>query len=233
MTIVGSRNYDGLDLDFEEFAVDRAHAGAPADAAAAGYASFVAQVCGALHASARSCSVTVMPRTSAAHVYWRDKLATWVYDYAALAKVADRVQIMAYDEHARRTAAGPVAPYPWVEQVVHYAASTMPLGKADLGLAAYGYDFTRGGATSLTAQQAAQLAGQSGVTPTWNAVQAEETFAYGPRRHRHTVWYENAPADYDRARLAAAAGFAGVDLWYAGAEDTGVWPLLGRLIASR
>jgi spore germination protein YaaH len=233
MRIVASRDYDGLDLDFEEFAVDHAHAGAPADAAAAGYAPFVAQVCGALHASARSCSVTVMPRTGPAHVYWRGKLATWVYDYAALAKVADRVQIMAYDEHASGTAAGPVAPYPWVEQVIHYAASTMPVGKADLALAAYGYDFGRGGATSMTAQQAAQLADQRGATLRWDPAQAEETFAYGRGGGRHTVWYENGLADYDRARLAAAAGFAGVDLWAAGGEDTRVWPLLGRLIASR
>jgi spore germination protein YaaH len=231
VTIAATGGYDGLDLDFEEFAVDRAHAAAPADEAAARYASLVGQVCAALHAIGRTCSVTVMPRTSAAHVYWRGKLATWVYDYGALARVADRVQIMAYDEHAPGTAAGPVAPYPWVQQVAAYARSTAAPAKLDLALAAYGYDFSGPTATSVTSQQAAQLAAQSGATVTWDAGQAEATFAYGSRRHRHRVWYEDARADYDRARLAAASGFAGIDLWYAGGEDPGVWSLLAGLYA--
>jgi len=231
LTIAGSHGYDGLDLDFEEFAVDRSHTAAAADEAAAVYPPFVADVCTALHAIDRTCAVTVMPRTSSAHVYWRGKLATWVYDYGALAKAADRVQIMAYDEHAPGTAPGPVAPYPWVEQVVSYAASTMPLVKTELALAAYGYDFTRGTATSITTQQAEKLAARTGAVPRWSAAQAEETFSYGPRRDRHTVWYEDAEAEYDRARLARADGFAGVDLWYAGGEDPAVWPLLRGLFA--
>jgi spore germination protein YaaH len=172
-----------------------------------------------------------MPRTSTAQVYWRGKLATWVYDYGALARAADQVQVMAYDEHAPGTAPGPVAPYAWVEQVVHYAASTMPLDKTELGLAAYGYDFSGGTATSITSQQAAQLAAQTGAVPRWDAAQAEETFSYGRRRRRHRVWYEDAQANYDRARLAQTAGFAGVALWSAGGEDPGVWPLLQGLFA--
>jgi spore germination protein YaaH len=221
--------YSGLDLDFEQFALDRAHAAAPADAAAAGYASFVGQICRALHAIGRTCSVTVMARTSAAHVYWRRKLATWVYDYGALAKAADRVQVMAYDEHAPGTAAGPVAPYAWVQQVATYARSTMPASKTELGLAAYGYDFSPTATRSVTAQRAAQVAAQNGATPTWDAAQAEATYRYGSRRHRHTVWYEDARAEYARARLAVASGFAGVDLWAAGGEDPAVWPLLRGL----
>jgi spore germination protein YaaH len=186
-------------------------------------------VCSALHAIARRCVVTIMPRASSIHEYWRGKLATWVYNYGALAGVADRVRIMAYDEHAPGTAPGAVAPYAWVEQVARYASSRMPLGKVELALPAYGYDFSAGQATSLTSQQAAQLAAQRHTGPRWDAAQAEETFSYGSRRHRHTVWYENAQAEIERARLARSAGFAGVDLWYAGGEDPVVWPLLAKL----
>jgi spore germination protein YaaH len=172
-----------------------------------------------------------MPRVGGAHAYWRGKLATWVYDYGALARAADRVQIMAYDEHAPGTAPGPVAPYSWVEQVMSYARSTMPLGQADLGLAAYGYDFSPGATASVTSRQAAQLAAETGARPSWDASQREESYRYGSRRHRHTVWYENGRAEYARAHLAAGAGFGGVDLWAAGGEDPGVWPLLSSLFA--
>ncbi len=221
--------YSGLDLDFEDFASDPGHAVAPADEAAALYPRFLAAVCAALHAAGRTCTVTVMPRTSAAHVYWRGRLATWVYDYAALARVADRVRVMAYDEHAPGGPAGPVAPYAWVRQVVAYAAARMPPAKVELGLPAYGYDWSGTAASTLTSREAAPLARQYGVVPTWNGAQAEDTFRYTAAGHPYTVWYEGARAEYVRARLALAAGFAGVALWAAGGEETGVWPLLRGL----
>lgn len=229
VSIAASRAYSGLDLDFEDFAVDAGHDPAPADEAAARYPGFVAQVCAALHAIGRSCTVTIMPRTSGNHVYWRDSPATWVYDYGAIAAVADRVRIMAYDEHAPGGPAGPVAPYGWVKQVIAYAASTMSLDKVELALPAYGYDWTGDSATSFTSRQAGPLAAEHGVAPRWDPAQAEQTFSYTTDGVRHTVWYEDARSEYARARLAVAAGFAGIDLWAAGGEDAAVWPMLRRL----
>jgi spore germination protein len=229
LTIAGSRQYSGLDLDFEQFALDRRGDPVLADEVAARYPGFLAEVCGALHAIGRSCTVTIMPRTTSDHVYWRKQLATWVYDYGALARVADRVRIMAYDEHAPGGPPGPVAPYRWVAQVVAYAGSVMPVRTVELALPAYGYDWSAGSATSITSRQAPALAAQNGVSPSWSAAQAEYTFHYTADGHRHTVWYEDATAAYDRARLAKAAGFVGIDLWAAGGEDPAVWPRLRAL----
>jgi len=229
VAIARSRDYAGLDLDFEVFAVDRRHNTALADEAAARYPALIAEACGALHAIGRSCTVTIMPRTSSDHVYWRSRLATWVYDYGALAGAADRVRIMAYDEHAPGTAPGPIAPYGWVQQVVSYIRATMPVGKVELALPAYGYDWSAGGTTSLTSRRAPVLAAQNRVSPSWNPVQAEDTFNYTADGRRHTVWYEAATATLERARLATAAGFAGIDLWAAGGEDPAVWPMLRAL----
>jgi spore germination protein len=231
VALAAQPGYSGLDLDFEDFASDPGHAAAPADEAAALYPSFLAAVCAALHGEGRTCTVTVMPRTSAAHVYWRGRLAPWVYDYTALARVADRVRVMAYDEHAPGGPAGPVAPYAWVRRVVAYAAARMPAGKVELGLPAYGYDWSGTEATSFTSREAAPLARQYGVAPTWSAAQAEDTFRYTAAGSPHIVWYEGARAEYVRARLAAAAGFAGIALWAAGGEEAGVWPLLSGLSA--
>ena len=231
VAIAASRDYGGLDLDFEAFAVDPDRDAAPADEAAARYPLFIGQVCGALHAIGRSCTVTIMPRTTGEQVYWRGRLATWVYDYGALAKVADRVRIMAYDEHTPGGAPGPIAPYRWVEQVIAYATSTMSLGKVELALAAYGYDWAGADATPITSRQAQQLAAQNGASPRWNATQAEDTFRYAEAGRGHTVWYESAMATYERAQLAKAAGFAGIDLWAAGDESPSLWPMLRSLYA--
>jgi spore germination protein YaaH len=228
VAIAGSRPYGGLDLDFEEFALDRAHNTHLADEVAARYPGFIAEVCAALHAIARSCMLTVMPRSSG-RAYWRKELATWVYDYAALSRAADRVQIMAYDDHGPGEKGGPVAPYPWVEQVAAYAGSVMPLSKADLGLPAYGYDWVGTEATSVISREAPQLAIGHGTSPRWDAAQAEDTFHYTAGGRRHTVWYEGARSEYDRARLANQTGFAGIDLWAAGGEEPAVWPMLRAL----
>ncbi len=231
LAIASSRDYSGLDLDFEDFAVDPGHNAALADAAAARYPVFVAELCGALHAIGRSCTVTVMPRTTGEHSYWRGALATWVYDYGALARVADRVRVMAYDEHAPGGLPGPIAPYQWVEQVLAYASSAMAADRVELALPAYGYDWSGPDATAITSRQAPQLAAQHGVSPTWSATQAEDAFDYTLDGRRHTVWYEDATAEYYRALLAKAAGFAGIDLWAAGGEDPAVWPMLRALYA--
>lgn len=227
--IASAHGYSGVDLDFEDLAVDPGHHPAAADRVAAGYPGLVSQVCAALRAIARSCEITVMPRTSAAHTYWRGYLATWVYDYGALAKATSRVQIMAYDEHAPDVAAGPVAPLPWVRQVIAYARSQMPLDRAELGVPAYGYDWSAGSGTTLTAPQAEQLARSVRAHVRWNAAQAESMFRYRAGGVEHTVWFENATADADRAALAARDGMAGIAIWAAGDEDPALWPRLARL----
>jgi spore germination protein YaaH len=211
--------YSGLDLDFENFASDPGHDAAIADRAAALYPAFAAQLAHALHGIGRVLIVTVMARTGPQQTYWRGRLATWVYDYAALGATADRIRVMAYDDSAPDTEPGPVAPLAWVQQIVAYAAQTMPPQKVELALPAYGYDWSGGSASTLSARDVAALAAAHAVTPRWDAQQAEYTFSYPG----HTVWFEDTRADLVRARLAWAAGFAGIDIWAAGDESASLW----------
>ncbi len=217
--------YSGLDLDFEQFAVDPQDDGEAAGVAARSYPLLIGELCAALHAIGRTCTVTVMPRTSAAHVLWRGRLATWVYDYRALARVADTIRIMAYDDHARRGPAGPVAPLGWVERVISFARTQIPAHKVELGLAAYGWLWGPHGVTAFSAAQAPSIAAAGGAAPQWSGAAAEPSFSYGRASDRTVGWYESARADLVRARLAAAAGFRGVVLWAAGDETPAFWSL--------
>jgi spore germination protein len=231
VTIATSRDYSGLDLDFENFALDPHHNAALASEAAARYPAFIAQVCSALRERGRTCTVTIMPRTSRAHVYWRKQFATWVYGYAALAKAANRVRIMAYDEHAPGGRPGPISSISWVKRVIAYARSTMVLNKVELALPAYGYDWSAAGATSITSRQALRLALQRHAALRWKPRQAETTFRYTLGGARHVVWYQNPMASYERASLAKSAGFAGIDFWSAGGEAAALWPKLRALFS--
>jgi spore germination protein YaaH len=230
VSIATAGGYSGLDLDFEQLALDRRHDRGLADRIGALYPGLIAQACGVLHAIDRTCEVTVMPRTTSAHIYWRGHLATWVYDYHALGNVADRVQVMAYDQHTPNGPPGPVAALPWVRHVIAYARSQMPLSRVELGVPAYGYDWSAGSrGTAVSARQAQALATQVHASVRWSAVAAEDTFTYRSRGRRHTVWFEDATADYDRATLAGAGGLAGIAIWAAGDEDPALWGLVRRL----
>ncbi len=222
--LASTPGYAGLDLDFEQFALDPARSVDAARTAATGYPLLVSEICRALHALSRTCQVTVMARTTSAEAVPRGGLATWVYDYRALAAVADRVQIMAYDDHFPNGSPGPITPLPWVRQVIDFARSQMPAAKTELGLADYGYAWgPRGGASTFTAQQATQVAAAGRARPQWSPGVAEEYFSFGRGRHRTTAWYESARSDMLRAQLARAAGFAGVALWAAGYETPDLW----------
>ena len=224
VTIAARNGFAGIDLDFESFAYDPRHLAGPANKVAALYPVLVAQVCKALHAIGRTCQVTVMARTTSAATYSHTDIATWVYRYRALAAAADRVQIMAYDDHSPGGTAGPIAPLPWVRQVIAYARSQADPHRYELGVPAYGYEwYGRTSANAVFARQAPVLAAEVHAKPRWDAAVGEETFSYREAGHRHTVWYENAAADLERAKLAAAAGFSGVAVWAAGYEEPQLW----------
>ncbi len=233
VSIADHDGYDGLDLDFENLAYDPHHNSALADRVASLYPVLVGEACAALHAIKRTCDVTVMPRTTSAHTWHRDT-AAWVYDYRALATAADRMQIMAYDDHSPGGPSGPIAPLPWVRQVIAFARSQSPPARDELGVPAYGYDwYGPSSATTVNASQAAGLASRVHARIRWSDVEGEDTFSYRQAHDTHTVWFENAAADYERATLARAAGFAGIAIWAAGYEQPTLWPLLGRLRVQR
>ncbi len=222
----------GIDLDFEDMAIGSGNAATAARVARL-YPRFLARLCSVLHAHGRSCEVTVMAKNTAGRLD-SDGLDTNVYDYAALAQVADRIQIMAYDDHVPSSSPGPIAPWPWVESVLDYALTQIPAQKVVLGIATYGYDWSSsGGGTSLTGPGAEALAASVHAGIGWSETDAEPYFSYrtGAKRRRvtHTVWFEDATAIYDRAVLAADDKLGGIALWAAGDEGPQTWTMLKRL----
>ena len=216
--------YAGLDIDFESFAYDPGHNVALENRLSVLYSQLIAQTCTALHAIGRSCQVAVMARTSSAHTYAHGDIPTWLYDYRALAASTDRIQVMAYDYHSPGGPSGPIAPLPWVRQVIAYAAAQGPPSRFELGVPAYGYDwYGRTSAIAVYAGQVATLLNEVHTRPHWSSTDGELTFSYREHHHRHTVWVVDARADRERAAAASAAGFSGVAVWAAGYEQPQLW----------
>ena len=210
--LVVTQNFAGIDIDYEAM---------PASAKS-NFTAFIQLLAEKLHASRRTLSVTVHAKTSEA--------ATWsgpgAQDWHALGQAADSVKIMAYDKHWSTSAAGAIAPLDWLSQVAAYAESTIPAGKAILGLPWYGYDWLGRQGKSVTYASALDTAQRAGVAIERD-VNGEATFTYDGR----TVYFQDAASYRAKVDLIATrhpriAGFAH---WRVGAEDPAIWPIVREL----
>lgn len=214
--LVRQSGYDGVDVDFEFLA----------PGAREGLTAFVRDLSARLHAMGKIVIVSVAAKSSfdeSTNDFAR------AYDYAALGRYADYVQVMAYDQHGGWSGAGPVAGLPWVERVVDVATAQIPARKVLLGIAGYGYDWGGGTVRGVTATGALALAARYGAPIVWDGTQQAPHFRYWTASGvRHEVWWENSWSVAFKTRLAAQRGLGGVALWSLGQEDERMWSVLDR-----
>ena len=241
MDLVTSKNFDGIDLDFEGFAFVDGTASWPTTKP--NWVLLVKELSAALHAQGKILSVTVPVHFSLTE---RQKGYT-VYAWAEIAQLIDRLRIMTYDYSTGKP--GPIGPIAWVERTLKYAISVMPASKVYIGLAGYGRDWvtkvdgicpanvskvvsTNARAATFVMRNAATLAATYGVTPTYNEQYQEATFTYQKTYNGNnasgqatsctatrTAWYQN-PASYSaRAQLVAKYRIGGLAEWTIGMEE--------------
>ncbi len=226
--------YAGVDLDYEQFAFADDRGSWPTTRPA--WVAFVTELAARLHAAGRTLTVSIPP------VY--DDRRTpdsgyWVYDYGALARVVDRIRVMAYDYST--STAGPVAPLAWVARVVE--GVTRAAGDTDklvLGVPLYGYTWAVAssgctaddiGRSTIRIRDLADLLARRTAVPAFDAVNGEWTFRYAipPPDASSTcsqtreAWYVDAAGALARSRIAGDAGWAGVSFWALGYDDQTVW----------
>ncbi len=161
---------------------------------------------------------------------WTVALATPVadpdWDLRAYAAVADRLVLMAYDEHWMGGAAGPIASQPWFARVVAQAVEQAGAGKAIVAIGSYAYDWQGRTTVPLAIADALALAAQAGVTPVFDAASGNSHFAYEQDGQHHEVWMLDAPSAANQMAVMRRTGAAGVALWRLGSEDPAVWRAL-------
>ncbi|HEX8445403.1 MAG TPA: glycosyltransferase [Sphingomonas sp.] len=147
-------------------------------------------------------------------------------DYAA---AADRLFLMAYDEHWPGGEPGPIASQPWFVHTVRQAIAATGPDKAIVTVGNYAYDWSRGGETAiLTVADAWQKARDAGATPMFDAASGTTTFAYQADGRRHDVWMLDAASAWNQLRAARSLAPAGIALWRMGSEDPGFWHALNH-----
>jgi spore germination protein YaaH len=147
-------------------------------------------------------------------------------DYQAIGRLADRVVLMAYDQHGRFNDPGPIAGYEWVETALADIGALIPAHKLLLGIAFYHRNWGGAEATSGTYNEAVALGRENRAEWRWHPEYRAHWFDFMERGHRHTVWIEDAASVAEKLALARRFGLAGVAGWRLGQEDPRVWLLL-------
>lgn len=239
--LVVANNFDGIDLDFEGFAFSDGTASWPATQV--NWDAFIQELSTSLHGLGKLLSVTTPVLFDPA----TGKKGYYVYDWATISPMIDRLRIMTYDYST--SSPGPIGPITWVEQSVSYAVSVVPASKVYLGVPGYGRDWVTkvdgicpssvasviapgAKAATFVMRDAANLATSYGATPTYNNSFAEATFSYqkvysglsssGLQTSctaSRTAWYQNAQSYAARAQLVAKYRLGGITAWTFGMED--------------
>ena len=236
-----TNNYQGIDLDFENFAFVDGNASWPTTLP--NWVKFTEELSVALHAQGKLLSITSPVLFNPIS----GKKGYFVYGWAQIAPYIDRLRIMTYDYSVATP--GPIGPITWVEQALQFAVSVMPASKIYIGVAGYGRDWITqvdgtcpasvastvvAGAKAATfvMRNAASLASDYGETPTYVAKYGESTFTYkksypGTTKAglattctaTRTVWYQDQQSYALRANLVSKYHIGGIAAWTLGMED--------------
>lgn len=189
--------YDGINIDLEGVtAQDREN-----------FVTFLQDLTRTMHQDNRTVSVAV-PAKTAADIWDRG------YDYVGIGKAVDLVIIMAYDYNFDRP--GPSAPIDWFEQVVDYAASTIPAEKLAIGIGAYGYDWNIASYTKKAFDQRSMnnLIAAGKFYPRFDAKSFTPYNDYiDSNGNQHRVWFENATSLEEKKAVVLENQVWGMAFW--------------------
>ncbi len=153
------------------------------------------------------------------------------FDYRALARTADYLILMAYDEHWSTGTPGPIASLPWFAKVLRQRQRDVPAQKMIVAIGNYGYDWLKGShhAEEMTFEEAVLTAKESEGNIRLDPASLNPTFEYADDDdHIHQVWLLDAVTAFNQWVVARSIQPRGVALWRLGGEDPSLWQLFGR-----
>ncbi|MCM3401271.1 polysaccharide deacetylase family protein [Cytobacillus oceanisediminis] len=206
LSYVITNGFDGINIDFEAIKpADRDH-----------FTQFMSKVYKAFHKEGFMVTLDVPPNDES-------------YDYTSLAKYADRVIVMLYDQHYSMSTPGPVAQTDWVKENLNQA--DIPSGKLVAGLGTYGYDWEEGSdkpAADMTFGDIMMLGSEANLNINWSMDAGNPYLRYKENGKNHTVWFLDAATFYNQMILAINGGSTGIAIWRLGSEDPSIWSVINK-----
>lgn len=143
------------------------------------------------------------------------------------ARVADKVFLMAYDQHWPGGPPGPIAADTWFAREVATATRGIAPDKLVVALGSYAYDWhagtSDGQAETLTIEEAWMRAHDAGALPQFDRASGTAGFSFMDENTPHNVWLMDAATSWNELALLSRLGIGSVALWRIGSEDKGFW----------
>ncbi|WP_318505766.1 polysaccharide deacetylase family protein [Bacillus sp. T3] len=206
LAYVRTNGFDGINIDFEEINKgDKDH-----------FTDFMGNVYAAFHEHSLMVTVDVPPNNNS-------------FDYETLAKRADRLIVMLYDQNHSMSKPGPVAPTYWVKESLNQP--NIPSEKLVAGLGNYGYDWEEQSsqpATAMTFANIMALGNDTNLKIQWNKDTGNPYLRYKLNEKKHIVWFLDAATFHNQMKLAMDSGTKGIAVWRLGSEDPSIWNLINK-----
>ena len=205
MRVIDEQGFDGINLDFE--LVPAHHKD--------NLTAFVTELYKRMKDKKKTLIVSVFPKVDV------DESVHGAYDYDALSKQSDYLQIMAYDRQWATSEAGAIAPIGWFEENLKYAIEHGGgAGKVIIGLSLYGYDWGgKAEAETVTYVDATVRAEKAGAQVQFDETDKAPYFIYDD----HEVWFEDERSMNAKLDVIAKYNPAGIALWRLGQEQPEIW----------
>lgn len=161
------------------------------------------------------------------------------HDYSALGESADKLFLMTYEWGYMYGPPLAISPINNVNAVIDYAITEIPPNKLYMGLPSYGYNWTlpyvRGEsrATTLSPNEALNLARKFGVDILYDESSQAPYFTYSDNGTEHIVWFQDARSADALARLSETYSLDGIGVWNIMRWFPSLWTVLISLFSIR
>jgi spore germination protein len=215
--------FDGIHIDYEALPANYRKK----------FTLFIRELSEALHKRNKQLAVAIHPKTSVNNP--DEDNGSHAQDYAELAKYADQLHIMTYNEYTGSATPGPPASPGWVSRVLRYAVNEgdIPRNKLFFGIPLYAEVWEKRGKDyhqmdiDLTFNDIEKLEQRHGVREKWSEEYATPFITYrSTTGAKRIAWFENQKSVAHMLKLGSQLQICNIVLWRLGGEDSGVWQSL-------
>ena len=220
VNVIEQYDFDGINIDIENLnEEDREN-----------YVSFVKALRQALPKE-KTISVAVAANPRGIHTGWQGS-----YDYSQLAKYADYLVLMAYDEHYEGGEEGAVSSISFFEKSIQYALKQMDGNKLIVGVPFYGRYWKENelnGGYGVTTQKIAELKQKYFFDEKYDeqtksmiaSIKIENEWINGKKLSlgNYTFYYENKESMLAKIAMVKKYHLGGIAAWSLGQETKEIW----------
>ena len=149
------------------------------------------------------------------------------YNYKKISEIADKIIVMAYDEHWSTSAPGPVASFAWCARVAEYSKSVIPEEKLVMGCHFYSRAWNNEdvGRKAYRMYKIEDLIKENKVKDFKKSPDGDLSFSF-EKKTKVTVFYDTVESAAEKCRMYLDSGISRLSFWRVGQESPEFWEQL-------